>query len=129
MDEKWRFEAHQKMKKMAEEMAASMGGCCDFEVMVGYPALINDDQLTIQAKGLAEAYLGKENVVDLPMRMSAEDFAYYSQEMPACFYRLGTGNEEKGITSPVHTPTFDIDESALKVGAGLMAWLAIARLK
>lgn len=128
MDEQWRFEAHQKMKKMAEEMAVSMGGTCDFDIRVGYPALINDEPLTMQAKTLASIYLGEENVVDLPMRMSAEDFAYYSQEMPACFYRLGTGNIARGITSSVHTPTFDIDESALEVGAGLMAWLAIARL-
>ncbi|HPK10131.1 MAG TPA: hypothetical protein PK246_07350, partial [Saprospiraceae bacterium] len=70
--------------------------------------------------------LGENNVVDLPIRMTAEDFSYYTHHVPACFYRLGTGNKEKGIISPVHTATFDIDEEALKVGSGLMAWLAIS---
>jgi amidohydrolase len=128
LNEKWRFEAHKKMKRMAEQIALSMGGSCDFEVMVGYPMLYNDEGLTAKARSYAEEFLGKENVVDLPMRMSGEDFAFYSQKMPACFYRLGTGNEERGITSSVHTPTFDIDEAALKVGAGLMAWMAIQEL-
>ncbi|MEM6380834.1 MAG: M20/M25/M40 family metallo-hydrolase, partial [Bacteroidota bacterium] len=128
MNEEWRFEAHRQMKKMAEQMAESMGGHCDFEIAVGYPTLYNDEELTFKARSFAEAYLGSENVVDLPMRMSAEDFSYYSQVMPACFYRLGTGNIERGITSNVHTPTFDIDESALKVGVGLMAWMAVCSL-
>jgi metal-dependent amidase/aminoacylase/carboxypeptidase family protein len=61
--------------------------------------------------------------------MTAEDFSYYTQIVPACFYRLGTGNISKGITSSIHTPTFDIDEAALKIGAGLMAWLAYQQLK
>ena len=61
--------------------------------------------------------------------MAAEDFSYYSQEIDACFYRLGIRNEAKGITSGLHTPTFDIDEDALKVGPGLMAWLAISELQ
>jgi metal-dependent amidase/aminoacylase/carboxypeptidase family protein len=67
-------------------------------------------------------------VVDLDIWMAAEDFSYYSQEMPATFYRLGTRNEAKGITSSVHTPTFDIDETALEHGMGLMAWLALQEL-
>ena len=61
--------------------------------------------------------------------MTAEDFSYYSQKMPACFYRLGTGNAEKGINSPVHTTTFDIDESSLELSSGLMAWLAVKELE
>lgn len=128
MDEKWRFEAHRRMKKMAESIAEGMGGRCDFNIMVGYPTLHNDEALTRRSQAAAREYLGPENVVDLPVRMTAEDFAYYSQEMPACFYRLGTGNPAKGITSPVHTPTFDIDEAALEIGSGLMAWLALREL-
>jgi amidohydrolase len=129
MDEKWRFEAHRRMKKMAESIAEGMGGSCDFNIMVGYPMLHNDEALTQRSQAAAREYLGPENVVDLPVRMTAEDFAYYSQEMPACFYRLGTGNAAKGITSPVHTPTFDIDEDALAIGSGLMAWLALSELE
>ena len=71
-------------------------------------------------------YLGKDNVIDLDMRMTSEDFAFYSQVVPSCFYRLGTGNTSKNIKSPVHTSTFDIDEDALETGMGLMAWLAVS---
>ena len=129
MDEVWRKEAHQKMIKMAEAIAEGMGGKCEFEVRRGYPFLINNEDLTLRAKRNAQAFLGEENVIDLPIRMTAEDFAYYSQEIPACFYRLGTGNKAKGITSNVHTDTFDVDESALELGMGLMTWLAINELK
>ena len=128
MNEKWRFEAHDIMKKMAESMAEAMGGSCDFSIVKGYPFLHNDEALTKKVKARAIAYLGAENVVDLPIRMTAEDFSYYSQVMPGTFYRLGTGNAAKGITSPVHTTTFDIDEKALEVSTGLMAWLAIEEL-
>ncbi len=128
-DEKWRLEAHQLMKKMATQMAESMGGECDFEVRKGYPFLFNNEDLTANTRHFAEQYLGKENVVDLPMRMTAEDFSYYSHEIPGVFYRLGTGNVAKGITSPVHTNTFNIDEDALELSTGLMAWLAFNELK
>ena len=128
MDEVWRKEAHQKMKKMAEGIAESMGGSCDFNIMSGYPFLINEAKLTAAARGHAEDYLGKENVLDLDIWMAAEDFAYYTQVAEACFYRLGTRNEARGITSSVHTPTFDVDETALEVGTGLMAYLALKEL-
>lgn len=128
LDEAWRAEAHAKMKKMAEGIAESMGGSCEFEIRKGYPFLKNDEALTGRAKQAAVQYMGAENVVDLDIWMAAEDFSYYSQEMPATFYRLGTRNEAKGITSSVHTPTFDIDETALEHGMGLMAWLALQEL-
>ncbi|PTB92743.1 amidohydrolase, partial [Marivirga lumbricoides] len=129
LNEEWRASAHKKMKKMAEGMAESMGAKCEFEIKKGYPFLVNEPELTERTKQQAIDFLGKENVVDLDLWLAAEDFAYYSQEKPACFYRLGTRNEEKGITSSVHTPTFDIDSSALETGMGLMAWLAIQELK
>ncbi len=128
LDETWRANAHTRMKKMAEGIAESMGGRCEFEIRKGYPFLKNDIPLTGRAKEAAIAYLGKENVVDLDIWMAAEDFSYYSQEMPACFYRLGTRNEARGIISSVHTPTFDIDESALETGMGLMAWITFKEL-
>lgn len=129
LDENWRFEAHKKMKKLAETLAESMGGSCDFRIEVGYPYLKNEPELTGRAKDAAIAYLGEENVIDIDVWMAAEDFAYYSQQADACFYRLGTRNEEKNIVSGVHTPTFDIDENALSHGPGLMAWLAIHELQ
>lgn len=127
-DENWRAEAHQKMKKMAEGIAESMGGSCEFTVMKGYPFLVNEEKLTEAVRGYAEDYLGKENVEDLDIWMAAEDFAYYSQVADSCFYRLGTRNETRGITSSVHTPTFDVDEEALKVSTGLMAYIALKQL-
>ena len=128
LDEKWRADAHIKMKKMAEGIAESMGGSCDFNIMNGYPFLINEEKLTHRTRGHAEDYLGKENVLDLDIWMAAEDFAYYSQAADSCFYRLGTRNEARGITSSVHTPTFDVDESALQLSTGLMAYLAVKQL-
>jgi len=128
MDEAWRSDAHIKMKNMAEGIAESMGGSCDFNIMRGYPFLINEEKLTSATRGHAEDYLGKENVLDLDIWMAAEDFAYYSQVADACFYRLGTRNESRGITSSVHTPTFDVEESAFNISTGLMAYLAVKQL-
>ncbi|ELR69921.1 N-acetyl-L,L-diaminopimelate deacetylase [Fulvivirga imtechensis AK7] len=128
MNEEWRAEALKRIKKMAEGIAASMGGMCEVDISKGYPFLENDPALTGKTRSAAEAYVGKENVVDLDVWMGAEDFAYYTHEIPACFYRLGTRNEAKGITSYVHTPTFNIDEEALEIGAGMMAWIAVNEL-
>jgi amidohydrolase len=124
MDESWRTQAHELITSIASEVCKAYGAHCDIHIIKGYPCLINEPTLTSKIKSRMIAYLGPENVVDLPLRMTSEDFAFYSQIIPACFYRLGTGNPEKGITSAVHTPTFDIDESALEIGMGLMAWHA-----
>ncbi len=128
MNEEWRALAHQRMKKLAESIAEGMGGACDFEIRRGYPFLENSPELTRRARQYAVDYLGSENVVDLDLWMAAEDFAFYTQEVDACFYRLGTGNETRGITSSVHTPTFDIDEEALETGVGLMSWITVQEL-
>jgi len=125
MDEDWRAKAHQKIRQIVEGICESFGAKADLEIRKGYPFLKNDPVLTRKMKKCAEEYLGAENVVDLDIWMAAEDFSYYTHEMPGCFYRLGTRNEEKGIVSGVHTPTFDIDEDALEIGCGLMAWLAV----
>jgi amidohydrolase len=128
LDEDWRREAKIKMKKMAEGIAEAMGGTCEFNFLDGYPFLFNNEELTSRNKAFAIEYMGEDNVIDLGVWMAAEDFAFYSQEIDACFYRLGVRNEAKGITSNVHTPTFNIDEDALEIGAGLMAWLAVNEL-
>lgn len=128
MDENWRTEAHHQMIKMANAIAEGMSGRCDFKIVRGYPFLINEEILTGQIKIYAEEYLGKENVIETDIWMAAEDFAYYSQEADACFYLLGIANKEKGITSSLHTPSFNIDERALAIGSGLMAYLAVKQL-
>jgi len=124
MNEVWRKEAHERIETIAQQIAESMGASCDVHIKVGYPHLKNDPSITENARELAIKYLGPDNVEELPIRMTAEDFSYYSQHMPACFYRLGVANTEKGITSPVHTPTFDIDEESIVIGSGLMAYIA-----
>jgi amidohydrolase len=129
MDEEWRSKAHELIKNMAKSIAEGMGGSVDFEIRRGYPYLVNDEELTMRAFAFAKEYMGDENVIELESRMTGEDFAYYSQVMPACFYRLGTGNAAKGITSGIHTSTFDIDEGALQTGMGLMAYLAVKELE
>jgi hippurate hydrolase len=96
---------------------------------VGYPCLVNDERATSFSRNFAGDFLGKENVKDLDLRMAAEDFAFYSQKIPACFYRIGTGNADKGITSGVHTPTFNIDEDALEIASGMMAYIAMRHLE
>jgi amidohydrolase len=128
LDEDWRREAKRLMKKMAEGIAESMGGSCEFKIMHGYPFLINEERLTANARSFAVDYLGAENVVDLDIWMAAEDFAYYSQVTDACFYRLGTGNAEKDTKYSVHHPNFDVDEDALKISTGLMAYIALKQL-
>jgi len=128
LDENWRDEAHKRMKKMAEGMAESMGGSCDFDIHRGYPFLINEEKLTANARAFAEDFLGTENVVDLDIWMAAEDFSFYSQVTDACFYRLGTGNAAKDTQYSVHTPRFDVDEDALKISTGLMAYIALKQL-
>ena len=127
--EEWRAEAHQRMVQIADGIARGMGGNVDFEIRKGYPFLENNPELTRRARKFAQDYLGEENVLDLDVWMAAEDFAYYSQQVDSCFYRLGVRNEEQGITSTVHTPTFNLDENALEIGCGLMAWIAINELK
>lgn len=128
-NEEWRVEAHQRMKDLAANLVKSMGGEVEFRIEVGYPVLKNDSSLTAAAKQFAIDYLGEEHVVDLDIRMTAEDFAYFSQYMPACFYRLGTASPKDDSKSyGVHNSRFDIDENALETGMGLMAWLTICQL-
>jgi amidohydrolase len=128
-DEKWRAEAKEKISEICNTVSKGFGGSCALKIEHGYPFLKNEEIITNNNINFAREYLGEDNVEEMPSRMTAEDFSYYSQAIPACFYRLGTGNKEKGITAAIHTPTFDIDENALKVGAGLMAWLAIRTIQ
>ena len=125
-DEEWRKIAHEKMKSIAESICQSAGGECDFNIKVGYPFLKNDVDVTERARKAAEIYLGKNNVIDLDLRMTSEDFSYFSQVAPSCFYRLGTGDGKS--TRRLHTSTFDIDESALLISSGLMAYIALEEL-
>jgi amidohydrolase len=125
MDEDFRIKTHEKMLVIVNTIAETYSLTIDFDIRKGYPCLVNDEEVTKKSIVFAKEYMGSENVIDLPTRMTAEDFSYYSHQVPSCFYRLGTANKNKGITHGLHTSRFNIDESSLKVGMGLMAYLAI----
>lgn len=114
-----------KIKEICAEVASSFNVETDLFIEEGYPVLINDVNLTNSLRNKAVDFMGEEMVKDIPQLMTAEDFAWYSHQTKACMYRIGTSNIEKGIVSKQHTPTFDIDEDALEIGMGLMAWLAV----
>ena len=123
MNEEWRFKAHELIKKQTIELVAAMGAEATIHIDVGYPFVLNDEELGNASRKKAAEYVGANNVEETELRMGAEDFAYYSHQIPACFFRLGAGNKAKGISSGVHTPTFNIDESAIEIGMGMMAWV------
>lgn len=123
MNEEWRFKAHELIIKLATELVHSMGAEIDIKIDVGYPFVLNNEKLSAAARKKAEGYLGAENVEETELRMGAEDFAYYSHQIPGCFFRLGVGNIAKGISIGVHTPTFNVDEDAIEIGMGMMALL------
>lgn len=127
-DEKWRAEAHEKITHIAKNIANAMGAECEVFIDKGYPYLLNDKALTQNMKKAAISYFGKNNVVDIEPRMTAEDFAYYSHVVPACFYRLGVKNPDWKEIRNIHTPIFDIDEKAIAKGAGFMAYATMQSL-
>jgi len=129
MDETWRYKAHELIRKQAIGLVESMGAEIDLHIDIGYPTVDNDPNFTEAAWQLANDYMGKQHVEETELRMGAEDFGYYTQVIPGCFFRLGVRNESKGIIHQVHTPKFDIDESAIEIGAGMMAYLGISLTK
>ena len=125
MNEEWRFKAHELIINQTKSLVTSMGAEADIKVDVGYPFVFNNEKLSEEARAIAEKYAGKENVFETELRMGAEDFAFYSHQIPGCFFRLGAGNKSKGISSNVHTSIFNVDESAIENGIGMMAWIAV----
>lgn len=123
MDEKWRYKAHELIKRQTKAIVEGMGAEVDIHIDVGYPAVDNHPAFTEEVWERAAAWLGRENVSETEMRMGAEDFGYYSQQIPGCFFRLGVRNESQGIIHQVHTPLFNIDERAIEIGMGTMALL------
>ena len=128
MDETWRKKAHELITKQVKGIAEAMGAEADIWIDVGYPTVDNDPIFTEQAWQLAKEYMGTDNVPETELRMGAEDFGYYTQHVPGCFFRLGVRNETEGIVHNVHTPFFNIDESAIETGMGMMAWLGASLL-
>lgn len=125
MDEKWRYEAHKWIKDFTEQTCAAYGAKATVEIPAGYPSLFNDPALTAKAESWAKEYVGAENVHTLDMRMAGEDFSFYTHHVPGCFFRIGTNKDNTEFLAPVHNAHFDINEEALKVGVGMMAWIAV----
>jgi hippurate hydrolase len=127
MDEGWRERAHELIRRIAERTAEAFGASCEVEIRQGYPALNNDPALANWVRTSAVEFAGEDKVVDLDRWFASEDFAYFAQQVPGAFYRLGTGNKAQGIVHGLHTPRFTIDEEALRTGAGFMAYLCWKR--
>ena len=127
-DEAWRQEAHQRITAIAQSIAQGMRGHCEVFIDPGYPFVYNDPALAANVRKWAVELLGADKVIDLPLRMTGEDFSYFAKEVPSCFYRLGVANNERGITSSLHSSTFDVDEKSLETSVALMAWIAVNAL-
>jgi amidohydrolase len=129
MDEKWRAEAHNWIKDFTIQTCAAYGATAIVDIPPGYPSLFNDPELTAKMEDWAKAYLGAEYVHPLEMRMTGEDFSFYTHDIPGCFFRLGTNRNNEQFLAPVHNAHFDIDEEAMKTGMGMMAWCAVEAMQ
>jgi amidohydrolase len=129
MDEDWRKNAHKYIEDISIKTAEAMGGTAVIEIRKGYPVLVNHPGFTEFLSSSAKDFLGKDKVKDLNIRMTAEDFAYFSQKYPAVMYRLGVATPDSESWPSLHTPSFNIDERALQTGYELMAWLGYSSLK
>lgn len=125
MDETWREQAIVILKKQVLNIVESFGAHAEIEISRGYPCLINDEFLTNKAKEKLINVLGEENVEELPIRLTSEDFSFYSQKIPVCFLRLGVGNNKKSTNYGVHHPMFDIDNQSIKTGMKTLSNLVL----
>lgn len=128
-DDEWRSKLHQHLKDTVKGIAQSHGANADVNIAHGYPAIYNNPEITDRVKQYAQSYWGKQQVEELPQRMTADDMAYFLKEVPGTYYRLGTGNAAKGITSNLHTSTFNIDEDTLLPGMAFMAYITLSELE
>lgn len=129
MNEDWRAEAHELIKSFTTHTCEAFGAKATINIPKGHASLFNDPEVTNKAEGWAKDYLGEDNVKTLDLRMTGEDFSFYTLHMPGCFFRLGTNKNDKEFTASVHNAHFDIDEDALKTGVGTMTSIAINALK
>lgn len=128
MDETWRYEAHRWIKEITEQICSSFGAKATVEIPVGYPSLFNDPHLTLATENHAREYMGAQNVHTLNMRMAAEDFSFYTLQVPGCFFRIGTNKNNEDFTAPVHNAHFNIDETGMQTGVGMLCWVAYKSL-
>ena len=125
MNEEWREKAAILLMDLANNLEKKYKGNVNLIVSKGYPFLKNDEELTEKLKAKFESFFGPEKIEGLALRMTSEDFSFYSQTIPVCFFRLGVGNKEKGIIYSVHHPKFDVDSACLKTGMLAMIQAAL----
>ena len=125
MNEEWRGKAAILLMNLANNLENKYKGNVNLEISKGYPFLKNDEELTEKLKAKFESFFGPKNIEGLALRMTSEDFSFYSQTIPVCFFRLGVGNKEKGIIYSVHHPKFDVDSACLKTGMLAMIQAAL----
>ncbi|MBI9058246.1 MAG: amidohydrolase [Labilibaculum sp.] len=125
MNEEWRAKAKQLITNIAKSTASGMGAECEVEIRHGYPFLVNDEDLTHEAKKNAIDILGDDKVVNMDIRMTTEDFGFYSQKYPVTFYRFGVKSDKNGS---LHTSNFEANDDSLETSMNTMAWLAISHL-
>jgi amidohydrolase len=128
VDESWRKEAHKHIEEITGNIAKAFNGSSEVFIDSGYPYLLNEEKLTARIRDYAIDYLGENNVIDIDLRMTAEDFAYFSHSLPSCFYRLGVKDTGSDEILNLHSASFEVDEDCLITGMGFMAWLAINEL-
>lgn len=129
LDPQQRVFVRESVQKIAESVAASMGGEAEFVLMPSYGPLMNDDSVVEVVEKNAVELLGKENVVrEKNPNLGTEDFSYFALERPACFFHLGCYNEEMGERVDLHNSTFDIDENCLKIGVEMQVRNVLALL-
>jgi len=124
IDEKWRAEAKNHIRRIITETCAAYGCTAEIDMPDGYPCVVNDETITLNARTFATEWVGDENIRTLEMRMTSEDFGFFTQKYPSTFYRFGVKGEVNANTGGLHSSTFRIDEQALQTGMGGMAWLA-----
>lgn len=124
LDEEWRGLIKKRIKEIAEGTAAAMGAHCHVDIKDGYPVVYNNPSATQKAIAWAKKFLGENRVEEMGVRMTAEDFGYYTQQFPSVFYRFGVA-QEQGTTGALHTPHFNLNEKALETATSVLAWLAV----
>ncbi len=128
LDEEWRYKAHDKIREIAQSIAKGMGGSCDVDIQIGFPSVYNNPKVTQKAQSAAKHFIGEKAVHNLESRMTAEDFGWYAQKFPACFYRLGVGHTDGTLSGGLHSPKFLANENTIETGMALMAFIAIDAL-
>ncbi len=127
-NEDWRKRVHEIIEQVSANITKNHNCSYELNITKGYPVLVNHDKVTAKSKSAAGEFLGNENIEELKIRTTVEDFARFAEIIPACFYRLGVANKKNGIVSNLHTSTFNVDEKSIEIGTGLMVWITLNNL-